>query len=195
MTRITRFIFLDKYPSQQKMLSSSGNKPLISRPGRAKPGAALQTFLPLIHWLSDPLNKIYVRRCHAKRLKMVLPVIQQNTLTFFRCFKYWRASKLLYWVKSYCNFTEWVDLAYWLSCIRKGLPWSLCSRLVYFYFLSTCKNVIFFGGGVVGGSNLKLLYFPRGFPSRGPDLLVTTPHMGEISINGKYTFVSYCVRQ
>ena len=32
-----------------------------------------------------------------------------------------RASKSLHWLKSYDNFTEGVDLAYWWSCIGKGL--------------------------------------------------------------------------
>ena len=31
------------------------------------------------------------------------------------------ASKLLYWFKSYGNFAELVDFAYWWSCIGKGL--------------------------------------------------------------------------
>ena len=45
-------------------------------------------------------------------------------------------SKSLYWFKSYCNFAELVDFAYWMSCIRKGLPCSLHSR-VFFLFLQS----------------------------------------------------------
>ena len=30
-------------------------------------------------------------------------------------------SKLHYWLKSYCNFAEWVDFSFWLNCIWKGL--------------------------------------------------------------------------
>ena len=45
----------------------------------------------------------------------MLPVIQKTLLTF------WRASKLLYWIKSYGNFADLVDFAYWWSCIGKGL--------------------------------------------------------------------------
>ena len=36
----------------------------------------------------------------------------------------------LCWFKSYNDFAEWVDFAYWWSCIGKGLLCSLCSRLV-----------------------------------------------------------------
>ena len=32
-----------------------------------------------------------------------------------------RASKSHQWFKSYSHFNEGVDLAYWLSCTRKGL--------------------------------------------------------------------------
>ena len=41
-----------------------------------------------------------------------------------------KASKLLYWFKSYGDFATWVDFAYWLSSIGKGLPGNLRSRLV-----------------------------------------------------------------
>ena len=37
---------------------------------------------------------------------------------------------MLNWFQSYGNFAEWVDCAYWWSCIGKGLPCSLRSRLV-----------------------------------------------------------------
>ena len=36
-------------------------------------------------------------------------------------FKYQRASKLHYCFKSYGDFAELVDFAYWWSCIGKGL--------------------------------------------------------------------------
>ena len=39
-------------------------------------------------------------------------------------------------------------------------------------------------------SKLKLFYLPRGFPSSGPDLLVNNPHVGEIFIIKKFSFVS-----
>ena len=32
-----------------------------------------------------------------------------------------RASKLHYWFKSYGDFAEWVDFAYWWNFIGKGL--------------------------------------------------------------------------
>ena len=31
-----------------------------------------------------------------------------------------RISKLLHWFESYGNFAEWVNFAYWISCIGKG---------------------------------------------------------------------------
>ena len=62
---------------------------------------------------------------------MVLPVKKQLYWHIFRDSKSWRASKSLYWFKSYGDFAEWVDFAYCWSCIGKGLPCSLRSRLVY----------------------------------------------------------------
>ena len=59
-------------------------------------------------------------------VKMLLPVIKQTTLSFLS-----RSSKLLYWFKRYGDFAEWVDFAYWWSCIWKGLPCSQHSRLVF----------------------------------------------------------------
>ena len=35
--------------------------------------------------------------------------------------KFQRASKTHYYFKSYDDFAEWVDFAYWWSCIGKGL--------------------------------------------------------------------------
>ena len=57
---------------------------------------------------------------------MVLQIIKH----FYRDSKSWRASKSLYWFKSYGDFAEWVDFTYWWSCIGKGMPCSLRSRLV-----------------------------------------------------------------
>ena len=61
---------------------------------------------------------------------IVTPVIKPTLLTFFRNSISWRASKSLFWFKSYGDFAERVDFAYWWSCIGKGLPCSLRSRLV-----------------------------------------------------------------
>ena len=107
---------------------------------QAKPRAAIQTPLSLtdslICWFSDPLVKISLRRRHAKTIKMVLPVTKQTILPFCRHFKSWRASKSLYWFKSW-------------SCIRKGLPYSLrsrfnCSYLVFGYSHSGTKFSIWY---------------------------------------------------
>ena len=65
-----------------------------------------------------------------KRLKMVLSVIYKLYWHFVRDSKSWRTFKSLYWFRSYGDFTEWVDFDYWWSCIGKGIPCSLCSRLV-----------------------------------------------------------------
>ena len=35
--------------------------------------------------------------------------------------KYRRAANSHYWFKSYGDFAEWLDFAYWWSCIGKGL--------------------------------------------------------------------------
>ena len=37
----------------------------------------------------------------------------------------------IYWFKSYGDFAEWVDFAYWWSCIRKGLRMQP-AQLAYF---------------------------------------------------------------
>ena len=71
--------------------------------------------------LTHPFVNYLYSAVTPKQLKKVLPVIKQTILTFFRDSKSWRASKSLYWFKSYGIFAEWVDFAYWWSCIRKGL--------------------------------------------------------------------------
>ena len=107
----------------------------------------------LTDWLTDPLVKISLRRLQAQTLKIVVPVIKQTIFTFFLLSdsKSWRASKSLYWFKSYGGFTEWVEFAYWWSCIGKGLRlqpaqeacfyfcqqprWLLVFLLHYFFFI------------------------------------------------------------
>ena len=49
---------------------------------------------------------------------MVLSVIKYN---FLGDSKSRRASKSHYWLKSYVNYTEWVDFSHWWSFIRKGV--------------------------------------------------------------------------
>ena len=82
----------------------------------------------LINWLIHPLVKISSRHRHAKTVQNGAPAKKQTI--FFRDSKSWRESKWHYWFKSYGNLAEWEDFAYWWSCIGKGLPWSLRSRLV-----------------------------------------------------------------
>ena len=55
---------------------------------------------------------------------MMLPVIKQTILTFFRDSLSWRAFKLLHWFKSYGDFAELVNFAYW---------WSVSGLFLYIY--------------------------------------------------------------
>ena len=112
---------------------------------REKPGAALQTPLSLTDLLIDlvilQLKYLY-GATKPKRLKMVVLPQKQTILHFFRNSKSLRASKSLYWFQSYGNFDELVDFAYQWSCIRKGLPWSLRSRLVDPLFWWSFSSII-----------------------------------------------------
>ena len=65
-----------------------------------------------------------------KWLRVVLPVIKKIYIEIFPEILNLEGNKSLYWFKSYGDFAEWVDFAYWWSCIGKGLPCSLYSRLV-----------------------------------------------------------------
>ena len=69
--------------------------------------------------MSHPLVKISLRRRHAKTVNNGASSLKTNYL--FRHCKSTRAPKLLYWFKSYGAFAEWVDFAYWLSFIGKGV--------------------------------------------------------------------------
>ena len=55
------------------------------------------------------------------RLEIALPVINELCKSFKEFSKSWRASKLHHWFKSNGLFSERVDFAFWLGCIRKGL--------------------------------------------------------------------------
>ena len=56
--------------------------------------------------------KISLRRRHALTVEYG---------AFNHKIDYVKKSKLYYWFKSYGDFAEWVDFAYWWSCIGKGL--------------------------------------------------------------------------
>ena len=65
--------------------------------------------------------KISLRRFHTLIIAYdVFSHIINYIKFFFGDFKYQSASKLHYWFKSYGDFAEWLDFAYWLSCIGKG---------------------------------------------------------------------------
>ena len=100
------------------------------------------------------------------------PILQENKLFwhFFRDSKSWRASKLLvHWFKSYGNFAEWVDFAYWWSCIGKGLPCSLHSRLVFMYFHILFLSRVLIFKFKTSDSHPKLLALHLGFPIAVPN--------------------------
>ena len=85
-----------------------------------------------IHSFSHPLVRIALRRRHAQTVEKGASSHKTKYIEFFfRDYKSWRASKSLYWFKSYGDFAEWVDFAYWWSGIGKGLPCSLHSRLLF----------------------------------------------------------------
>ena len=99
-----------------------------------------QFLVGLINSFIPPLVKISWRRRHAQTVKN--GASSHKTIyidIFFRDFKSWRASKSLYWFQSYGNFVEWVDFDYWWSCIGKGLPCSLRSRLVLLEILALLR--------------------------------------------------------
>ena len=104
----------------------------LSDPGKAR-GCSTNTFVIdwLIDWFVLKLKYLY-GAVTPKQFKMVLPVIKQTIFTFFKDSKSWRASKPLYRFKSYGNFAERVNFAYWWSCIGKGLRLQACLISVYF---------------------------------------------------------------
>ena len=83
-----------------------------------------------------------------RRLGQSQGLLYKHLCHFFRDSKSWRASKSLYWFKSYGNFAEWVDFEYWWSCTRNGLPCSLRSRLIF--------------KGVKAAFHILPCYFPKG---------------------------------
>ena len=95
---------------------------IFSRPGQSQGLLCKHLCHSLTYLLTDP-----------KWLKMVLPVSIPTILTFsFIDSKFWRASKLHYWFKSYGHFDECVDFAYWCSCLfssqLKMLAYKICLR-------------------------------------------------------------------
>ena len=97
-----------------------------SHPGCSCPwtfGARTQASQGLLYkHLTDPLWKCIYGAATPKWLEMVLSVIKLTILIFFVEDPYsQRVSKLHYWFKSYSDFDQLVDFAYWWSCIGKGL--------------------------------------------------------------------------
>ena len=100
-------------------------KMFLADPGEVR-GCSTNTFV--INSFSDPLVKISLRCRHAQTVQNGASSHKTNYIDIF--------SEILnlkgYWFKRYGYFSEWVDFAYWWSCIGKGLPCSLRSRLVFF---------------------------------------------------------------
>ena len=63
---------------------------------------------------------------------MVLPVKSNQCYTGLGLFKSQRTYKYLHWLKSYGYYAEWVDFAYWWSCIRKDLRVQLVQQACFF---------------------------------------------------------------
>ena len=75
-----------------------------------------------IHSLSHPLVKIPLWRRHAQTVKNGASSHKTNCLDISsEMLNLGRALKALHWFKSYGDFAEWVDFAYWWSFIGKGL--------------------------------------------------------------------------
>ena len=90
-------------------------KGIISRPGEAR-GCSKNTSVihSIIDSVTDPLWKYLYSAATPKWLEMVLSV-KWTVLNFSGDSKSRRASKSHYWCRSYGNFAELVDFAYWWS--------------------------------------------------------------------------------
>ena len=102
-----------------------------------------------------------------KWFRTVLTLIKQTLLTFFQRFETLKGIKIALLV--------WVDFAYWCSCISKGLPCSVRSRLVNFdamsfvfrllhfkhmlkYLISLNKEHLYYSEPMIG---LELIMWPQ----------------------------------
>ena len=95
----------------------------LFQPERSEMLSKIKCFVPNFSCLS------FTKQCEI----LLYGASSHKTNYINRYSKSWRASKSLYWFKSYGNFAERVDFAYWWSCIGKGLSCSIRSRRVHVY--------------------------------------------------------------
>ena len=106
---------------------------LLADPGKAR-GCSTNTCVThwftdsFIHSFTDPLVRMSLWRRHSQT---VIKGSIQSYWQFFRDSKYWRASKSLYWFKSYSDFAERVFFAYWWSFIGKGLRLQSAQQAIF----------------------------------------------------------------
>ena len=105
--------------------SPLGTKVIVEQPRLHRARAALQTASWLISYFSNSVRSWFVKislRCrHFLMVKDGAFSHKSTMLHYLGDSKSQRAFKLHYWFKSYGGFAEWVDLAYWWSCMGKGL--------------------------------------------------------------------------
>ena len=92
---------------------------IFSRPGQSQGLLYKHLRNSLTDSFIDHLLKIFLQCRHTENIKNGASSHKTNYSD--RECKSWRESKLLYWFKSYGDFAECVDFAYWWSCIGKGL--------------------------------------------------------------------------
>ena len=76
--------------------------------------------------------QLYILSVSSLMVKM-LPIIKKIYRHLFRHYKSWRTSKSLYWFKSYGNFSEWVDFAYWGDSMSKVREKRSTSKSGFFF--------------------------------------------------------------
>ena len=101
----------------------------------ATPVAALQTLHhSLNNLLSHPIPPLALR---GRKAQMVWDGASSHTINYWHRFRAFLSSKnnkkLQSWGKKYGYFEEWVDFAYWWSCIRKGTAQQACSSIRLFH--------------------------------------------------------------
>ena len=111
---------------------------LVSRPGQSHWLLYKHCCSSFTEWVLLFLQWLYGSPA-PKPLEMV-PQVKNKRLKLVEDYKSWRESKLHTWFKSYGDFAELVDFAYWWRCIRKGLQLQpvqqACIYIIDFIFVS-----------------------------------------------------------
>ena len=103
---------------------SNCNVELLADPGEARDCSTNSLVIhSLIQWVLKPFLPTFLRRRHAKTVRGSSSSYKTDYVIVIKkqLSKYWRVSKSHQWFNSYGHFTEGMDLAYWWSCIGKGL--------------------------------------------------------------------------